>query len=254
MPDYPPVSVVVPYSPTYTPEWMFEEARASVESQAVETELVVVEGEDGPAAARNEGLDRASHRYVAFLDADDTWHDDKLVRQLDAMRMDDVGCSVEGAPRSMDDFVYDVFVGDLTAVTSSVVADTDRVSARFEADLVRGEDLLYVLEAATEAGVALVPDCFEHRDHPASVTASGIDAADYLDQSKRFGYRVSERVPDAQPYLGIYYNQVYTDVGRAYADAGDYGRARTYFLRALRINPHPYTLLAFVRSLLGAAR
>lgn len=39
----------------------------------------------GPAAARNRGVDAASSRWVAFLDADDRWHQDKLARQLVAL-------------------------------------------------------------------------------------------------------------------------------------------------------------------------
>ena len=249
-----PVSVVVPYSPRYTPESMLEEARQTVADQTVSTELIVVDDVDtGPADARNAGLDRAETRYVAFLDADDLWARDKLDRQLDRMAETGAGLCVQGAPRTLDDFVYDVFVGDLSEVTSAILVDTEQVSVRFETGLDRGEDLLYVLEAATEAGVCCCRDLFTRRRHERSMMATEMDADTYLDHAKRFGYLVSQRVPAAQPYLSIYYNQLYTDLGRACHQAGDYDRAVAYFSRAVRISPHPLSVFGLARSALYRA-
>lgn len=36
----------------------------------------------GPAAARNNSIEKASGRYIAFLDSDDTWQSDKIERQI----------------------------------------------------------------------------------------------------------------------------------------------------------------------------
>jgi glycosyltransferase involved in cell wall biosynthesis len=244
-----PVSVIIPYSPKYTPESMLEEAKRTVTDQTVPTELVVVDDVDtGPADARNVGLDRATTRYVAFLDADDLWNPDKLARQLDRMAETSAGLCVQGSPTSLDDFVYDVFVGDLSEVTSAILVDTEQVSARFETGLDRGEDLLYVLEAATEAGVCCCPDLFSRRHHDRSMMATGMAVDQYRDHAKRFGYLVSQRVPAAQPYVPIYYNQLYTDLGRACHAAGDYDRAVEFLARAVRISPHPVSLVALLRS------
>jgi len=49
----------------------------------------------GPSVARNTGWDRATSDFVAFLDADDTWHPEKLRIQFDYM-MSNPTCVISG--------------------------------------------------------------------------------------------------------------------------------------------------------------
>jgi glycosyltransferase involved in cell wall biosynthesis len=48
--------------------------------------IVKMEGNRGAASARNAGWAIASQSYIAFLDADDSWHPDKLRIQYEYMR------------------------------------------------------------------------------------------------------------------------------------------------------------------------
>lgn len=105
----PEVSVVIP---TYNSAHFLSDAIQSVLAQSYEDfEIVVVDdgshddtrrvvesfGERvrylhqanaGVAAARNRGIVESSGRYVAFLDADDTWMPSKLQRQWEALQAD----------------------------------------------------------------------------------------------------------------------------------------------------------------------
>jgi teichuronic acid biosynthesis glycosyltransferase TuaG len=50
--------------------------------------LIQLESNSGVALARNAGIDHATGRYIAFLDADDFWTPDKLSSQIEYMRAD----------------------------------------------------------------------------------------------------------------------------------------------------------------------
>jgi glycosyltransferase involved in cell wall biosynthesis len=104
----PLVSVIIPY---YNDTETIERALVSVANQSfVDFEIIIVddyssqvpgsfhvpgcsaplrvirhEENKGVAAARNTGILSSAGRWVAFLDADDAWHTDKLARQIAAL-------------------------------------------------------------------------------------------------------------------------------------------------------------------------
>lgn len=47
--------------------------------------LICLDENSGAAVARNTGIELATGRFIAFLDSDDTWHPDKLQKQVNFM-------------------------------------------------------------------------------------------------------------------------------------------------------------------------
>lgn len=56
--------------------------RIARQSDSVRIEAVKLQTNRGPAGARNAGWQVARNQFVAFLDADDTWHPNKLEQQF----------------------------------------------------------------------------------------------------------------------------------------------------------------------------
>lgn len=52
----------------------------------VDLKIISLKENGGPAGARNAGWDAATQPYIAFLDADDEWHPEKLDLQYEYMR------------------------------------------------------------------------------------------------------------------------------------------------------------------------
>ncbi len=63
----------------------------SYENSLSKVKLISKDVNEGAALARNTGIDAATGRYIAFLDADDIWMSDKLTRELEFMEQKKAG-------------------------------------------------------------------------------------------------------------------------------------------------------------------
>jgi glycosyltransferase involved in cell wall biosynthesis len=130
----------------------------------------------GPAAARNLGLSATQGEFVAFLDADDLWHPDKLARQLARFHArPDLGLSVahvqnfwipelrEEAERFEDHRITRPLPGytPVTLLARRTLFDT---VGQFNTQLRHGHSTEWFLRAAEHGAVMeLLPDVLVHR-------------------------------------------------------------------------------------------
>lgn len=223
------VSVVIPYSDKHTPHEFLEEAVESVQRQTVATEIIIIEDTEnrGPAWARNQGIKEAETRYIAFLDADDRWNNKKLEAQVDAIEEAEVGlCVVSGkiAKTGVIDpttFARELLFGSLTSLTSSILIDTNLVCHKFDENLERYEDHLFMIKSAVDAGVYLCQEpLVTIRKHDKGLSATE-------DPEQKFTARLSlaehiEEIPQLKRFSPRLRRLAYYNYGRQMQLQGEY--------------------------------
>lgn len=82
---YSPIEIIVVVDGTKECTKKIKENNSSV--------IFIDKSNGGSASARNRGIDEANGDYIAFLDSDDLWPEDKIARQLSFMKYNNVDIS-----------------------------------------------------------------------------------------------------------------------------------------------------------------
>ena len=115
--------------------------------------LAVKSRHSGIASSRNQALASAKGRYLAFLDADDIWHPEKLERQLAFMQqnniafsytayqlIDEEGQALHKTIATAGNLTHDAYLRNTIISCSTVMLDKDKVGKVTIPDFRTSED------------------------------------------------------------------------------------------------------------------
>jgi glycosyltransferase involved in cell wall biosynthesis len=149
---------------------------------------IIVQANAGASAARNRALDATDADMVAFVDADDLWHPEKIERQLAYLAANpDVGSvassftvfglaaderTVEASDLALRKLAALDFLTSPRIHPSSIVARGDVArSVRFPVGITGSEDVIYAALLRTRAPIGAVEDTLvRRREHPSQET------------------------------------------------------------------------------------
>jgi glycosyltransferase involved in cell wall biosynthesis len=213
----------------------------------------------GVSRAKNQALERARGRFIAFLDADDAWYPDKLARQValledhpeygfcssDVDFFDETGITIRSAigaekkPRSgmvFDDLFANNFISSATIILRRECFEK---VGRFDEEIFYAEDTEMWIRVAKEFSLGYISESLSrYRVRPEARSQSF--ARHYASLALSYG-KLKGLYPDyfaARPALlrSAYFNLYRRWAYRHFA-VGEYAEARKIYLRALRYAP-----------------
>ena len=88
--SYNDLEVIIIYDDTNLNDFEFLQKIAKLDSRI---KIIKNDIQLGAGFSRNIGIERSNGKYIAFLDADDTWSQDKLKSQISFMKQNDLKVS-----------------------------------------------------------------------------------------------------------------------------------------------------------------
>lgn len=262
---YTPIELIVVDDHSETP---IQGALSDVTTKGIESVQYVRHPENrGVSAARNTGIEASSGNYIAFLDDDDQWDEQKIKRQVHQFRKSDdtvglVATGIKyksgnmtrsGLPTLRGDVTRELLAGEPFVQTSAVMVRRDPLLkiGGFDEELPSWNDRDLYIRLSRQCKFESVPELLtiRHIEHGDNQIRHD------LEQKRDISYPrfESKHRPTAAEYgrqcERRFRASLTLALARSAMQNGYYGDARRFYVRSLRFNPFqtdPYTRLMAV--------
>jgi len=233
-------------------------------------EIVRHEENRGANAARNTGMQTATGEYVAFLDDDDTWREDKLERQVETFQRagDDVGLVYTGArkvrggeseihvpPSVEQDTTKALLCRNVVGTMSAVMVRADLAAdVEFDERFPNWADLEWYVNLSRKCEFERIPEplvVYEHDSH-------GRLSDDFTKTRRSYRLFLEEFEPLAAAYGRRFRRKMHGwtafRAGTSAFHNGHYDEARRFLLTAVAAYPLETTFYPYLFASLGGQR
>ena len=174
--------------------------------------LIKLKKNSGPAVARNRAIEEANGKYIAFLDADDLWHPEKLKKQMAFMNENDLAftyCSYDlmdeegndlGSFKTKDKITYNSMLKTCNVGCLTAIYDTEKLGKVFMPNILKRQDYgtwLKILKEIKSTQGMLEP-LATYRVLDNSVSSNKFKAASYQ-------WKIYREVEKLNLFKSIYY-------------------------------------------------
>ncbi len=229
------VDVIIPYSKHHTPKKFLERAIKSAENQTIPTNVIVIEDKllKGPAWARNQGIKRAKSRYIAFLDADDFWREDKLEKQIKKMKETKQNFCItyvknvktkeilKTKAETRERFLIDIFLlQNISSITSTILMKRDKNLVLFDEHIPRLEDRLFAFFNSYIYGYCIVREPLTYIEKHGKGLSKSTDPQEYLNSLYYYNKKIKQTYPQFGRLDRRYWGKVYYEEGKLFYKKG----------------------------------
>jgi len=180
--------------------------------------LIKLDENSGAAVSRNRAMKEAKGRYIAFLDSDDYWHEEKLEKQIALMKDNDIALSFTAYDRveeSSSKFIDTQFVPTKVDYKTllkqnimgclTVMYDTKKLGKVYMPNILRRQDYALWLKILKQVPYAhgLDKSLAYYRVRTSSISSNKIIASGYH-------WKVLRDIEKLPIYKAIYYFGWYT--------------------------------------------